>query len=328
MVAALDQVFRVGKGVVGGGVVGDGSQRGALAQRQLRHRLAKVGVGAHLHAVNLAGQRDGVQVGFQDGLFAVAVAQADGAEDLAHLAHVAGDAAVLVVVGQVFDQLLLDGGGAGGAAVDAVAGKLVEGRADGTGDVDAGLVVKVLVLNGDDRVLQILRDLLQAYPDAVVAAGKAGILDPLAGIAVHGIDNGGLFQLLVVQIQLAVIGSGLHDIHGQHHAAHAARHNAHTEQAGQGTPDIAPHGKVPAGLFLLFFAAAGRGGILRIGRFGAVRLDMPGLFGVYGDRLLCKDYGKGQGAPCAPGRPGLCCGLPRRRVAARRGYRLILQLAL
>ena len=88
-VAAVDQVFGVGIGVIVGGVFGNGRNGGALPQGQLADILIKVLVGRRLHALNGAGKADGVQVRFQNGLLGVAAAQAEGAVDLAQLAQCA-----------------------------------------------------------------------------------------------------------------------------------------------------------------------------------------------------------------------------------------------
>ena len=107
VVAAAQQVFGVCKGVVARGVFTDGSQHSALGQAQLADVLVKVGVGTRLHTVDNTGQRDGVEVGFQNGVLAVTLGKTQRAEYLAHLTQGVG----LVVLGQVFDELLFQRGG-------------------------------------------------------------------------------------------------------------------------------------------------------------------------------------------------------------------------
>ena len=92
-VAAVDQVFGVGVGVVVGGVLGDGRDRGTLPEGELAHVLIEVLVGRRLNALDGAGKADGVQVGFEDRLFGVGAAQAEGAVDLPQLAQSTLDAA-------------------------------------------------------------------------------------------------------------------------------------------------------------------------------------------------------------------------------------------
>ena len=106
VIAAAQQVFGVGKGVVARGVFTDGCQHGALGKAQLADILVKVGVGARLHTVDNAGQRDGVEVGFEDGVLAVALGKTQRAENFAHFTQGVG----FVVLGQVFDELLLQRG--------------------------------------------------------------------------------------------------------------------------------------------------------------------------------------------------------------------------
>ena len=280
VVAPGDEVFRVGEGIVRRGVLGDGSQHRALRQGQILHMLAEIFLGARLHAADNARQRDGVQVGFQDGLLAVAVGKTQSAEYFAHLTHLVH----LIVAGQVLDQLLLQRGSTLLGAVDGVVGELVEGRTDGTLDVDAGLVVEVLVLDGDDRMLQIFRHGRKFAPDTVFALGQRGVL-----VAVLVVDDGGLLVFLVVQVQdLAVIRGDLHDIHRQQHTAHTAKHDAHAEHAADEPKN---HAGNTAAFLLLFLL-----GVLRIDRFKlprgtvsrlcATHGKMTLLFGFYGNRLL------------------------------------------
>ena len=92
-VAAVDQVFGVGVGVVVGGVLGDGRDRGTLPEGELADVLIEVLVGRRLNALDGAGKADGVQVGFEDRLFGVGAAQAEGAVDLPQLAQSTLDAA-------------------------------------------------------------------------------------------------------------------------------------------------------------------------------------------------------------------------------------------
>ena len=163
VVAALDQVFRVGEGVVTGGVLGDGGQHGTFGQRELTDALAEVGVGTGFHTLNGAGEGHGVEVCFQDGLLAVPVGKADGTENLAYLTHIVH----FVVVSQVLDQLLFQSGRTLLAAQQLLAGQFVEGGGDGTLEVDTDGIVEILILDGDHGVLQIFRNFRKADPDGV-----------------------------------------------------------------------------------------------------------------------------------------------------------------
>ena len=221
MVAALDEFFRVGGRVILGRVLGDGRQHRTLGEGQILDMLAEILERAGLHAVDDAGQRDRIEVCLKDGLLAVLVVQTQRTEDLAHLTHVV----LLVIAGQVFDQLLLQRGGTAVGTPDAVAGEGVQRCADRTLEVDAGLGPEVLVLDGDDGIFQVVRHGGKLAPDAVFAAGQLVIL-----VNITVIDDRGLLVFLVVQIErLGIICRDLHDIHGQQHAAHAGRHNAQAE---------------------------------------------------------------------------------------------------
>ena len=168
VVAALDELLGVRGGVVLRRVLRDGGERRALGQGQILDMLAEILDGAGLHTVDDAGQRDRVQVRLKDGLLAVLVVQTQRTEDLAHLTHVV----LLVIAGQVLDELLLQRGRTAVRAPDAVAGESVQRRADGALEVDAGLGAEVFVLDGDDRVLQILRHGGELTPDTVLVAGE------------------------------------------------------------------------------------------------------------------------------------------------------------
>ena len=278
VVAALDELLGVRGGVVLRRVLRDGGERRALGQGQILDMLAEILDGAGLHTVDDAGQRDRVQVRLKDGLLAVLVVQTQRTEDLAHLTHVV----LLVIAGQVLDELLLQRGRTAVRAPDAVAGESVQRRADGALEVDAGLGAEVLVLDGDDRVLQILRHSGELTPDTVLVAGERGVL-----VAVDVVDDRRLAVFLVVQIEgLGVIRRDLHDIHGQQHAAHAGRHNAQAEHTADEAEDHTDDAAALFGLFLVLgCGCAGlAGGTCR--RLYAICGDMALLLGFYGNRLL------------------------------------------
>ena len=261
-IAAVDQVFGVGAGVVVGGVFGDGSDGGAFPEGQLIDFLAKILQRSGLNALDGAGEADGVQVGFQDGLLGVVAVEGVGAVDLPQLAQRALDAAGAVVLGEVFDQLLLDGGCALPGAVNGH-DIFVDHRAHGALEVEARLGVKILVLGADERVLQVLGDLLQVHPHPVAVGGaEGGVLDLGAGVRVGGHHHAGLAQLDLVQVQqVAVVGRGLHHIKHHAHRQRAPRHYPHAEQGGKDAEERPQDRMLWLFLFrlLLFGAAAALG---------------------------------------------------------------------
>ena len=232
-VAAVDEVFGIRIGVVVGGVLGNGRNGCAFPQGQLADIFIKVLVGRSLHALNGTGKADGVQVRFQNGLLGIAAAQAEGTIDLTQLAQCAIDAAGAVVIRQVFDELLFQ---RGRALLGAVDGQqiLIDHCANGALEVDAGLVVEILILRADERILQVGRDLFQICPHAVAVGGAQGrVLHLCTSVRVGGHHHAGLAQLNVIQIQqIAVIGRGLHHVIDGTHSQQAACHYAQTEQGG------------------------------------------------------------------------------------------------
>lgn len=83
---------------------------GRLGDGDVRRRFTEVLVRARLHARSIARQADGVQVRFQNLFLAETVVQRDGAEDLLDLTGVALDAGGFILAGDVFDELLFNGG--------------------------------------------------------------------------------------------------------------------------------------------------------------------------------------------------------------------------
>ena len=86
------------------------ANRSTLPQGQLTDILIKILVSRRLHTLDRTGKADGVQIGFQDGLLGISPAEAQRTVDLSQFAQRTLDAAGAVIVRQVFDQLLLDGG--------------------------------------------------------------------------------------------------------------------------------------------------------------------------------------------------------------------------
>ena len=207
------------QGIVQRGVVGDGDQTGALRQRQLRHVLIEVGQRRRHHAVAAAAEVHLVEVRLQNLVLFVALLQIQSAVDLRDLAlH-----GVLVVAGDVLHQLLGDGG----AALDISAEQGAEDGAGGAVPVHAVVLVKALVLNGHHSLLQVLGDLVQVGPDAVLGIQKQRLVHgPFLSGWLLIIQLCGYLRLKLVQIDLDVPAHAAVDVgaentgkngHGQHH---------------------------------------------------------------------------------------------------------------
>ena len=151
-------VGHLGQGVraVFGGVIGDGNEAGTLGQGQLRHRLSEIFFGGSPHTLAAGAQGDDIQIPQQRGVLVIVPVKLQRTEDLRHLPLHRG----LIVLRQVLDELLGDGG----AALDVSAGEHTEHRLGGAPPVHPVVLQEAPVLNGDRRIFQILRDLLILHP--------------------------------------------------------------------------------------------------------------------------------------------------------------------
>ena len=160
------------------------------------------------------------------------MAQAQRTENFAHLTH----GILLVIAGDVFDQLLFQRGSALCAAVQAVAREHIDGCADGALKVYARLFVKVFILGADKGPFQIIGNIAQLHPDTVAVAAPRSVF-----VAVAVIQNTGLGQLQVVQIQhLGILLRNLDDIFAQGNGHCAAHHGANAAHHHDGAPQKAP----------------------------------------------------------------------------------------
>ena len=111
----------------------------------------------------------------------------------------------LVFAGQVLDQLLRDGGAALGLAV--FTHQVIHHNAHGTHPVNALMVVKPLVLQGDHRLFDIVVDLVQRDGLPVLGAVQTGILHKPA-VFIVGIHDGRLLLVRSVDVQIHVVDAG------------------------------------------------------------------------------------------------------------------------
>ena len=169
-------------GAVQGRVVGDAGETGALGQVQIPHVLAEIVLGGGLDAVAPVAQKDLVQVEFQDLVLVVLLFRLQGGEDLQDLAS---DGHV-VVLGIVLDGLLGDGGGAEGVPHGQ---EHIHERAGGAVPVHPVVVPEPLVLDGDEGVDQILRDLLVLHVLPVLVAVEGEPLHLRSGLRVDVVHH-------------------------------------------------------------------------------------------------------------------------------------------
>ncbi len=145
------------------GRLGQRGEEGGFRQGDLVERLVEVGLRRGGHAVGLQAEIDLVQVELEDALLGQRLLDPDGEHRLLHLAlqgalvgaeqHVAGD-------------LLGDGGGADRAAVPAHLHQVGDGRAGDGAGVDALVGPEILVLGGDEGLLDHVRNGGERHEDA------------------------------------------------------------------------------------------------------------------------------------------------------------------
>ena len=185
-----------------------GRQRGRLGDGDVGDALAEVGLGGLLDAVTAVAVVDRVQVGLQDLILGEGVLDLQRVVGLDDLPPV-----VVVELGvrqvQVSGQLLGDGTGA--ADLSAVA-ELLQNGADDTDHVEAVVGPEGLVLQGDEGVLYVDRDLIDRHVVPVAAGGEDGV--HLLALVV--VDDRGLVQQIVEgrRIDGRCLGEGLVDVPG------------------------------------------------------------------------------------------------------------------
>ena len=288
VVAALQMLLRVGIGVEARRVLCDGRNAGRLGDGDVRRRFTEVLVRARLHARGIARQADGVQVRFQNLFLAETVVQRDGAEDLLDLTGVALDAGGFILAGDVFDELLFNGGrtqlAARQVAARQLAEHLVDGRQHRALKAEARMRVKILVLHRDERVLDIRGYFIQRLPDAVfLRALQTLVLHPL-GLALVvdllAVNDRGIRQLKLRQVQQVAVALRLfHHIQADSHCRDGAQNDAHTQAACNKAHDRAQYSARRH--FFLFVPARAAGALCAPGR--ALRRALRAVFIVFYD---------------------------------------------
>ena len=147
------------------------------------------------------------------------------AEYLRQLSH-DGD---FVLAGEVLYELLGDGGA---AVVVLHGGEHLHERAGGTVPVDALMLVKALVLDGDERLFHIPRDVLVVDPDAVLLSRERHQLLPVApGVLVP--DGAGLIELVVLERYVEVRREAGLYIVGKHEGEQHSRDEQHQKDRAE-----------------------------------------------------------------------------------------------
>src|SRR5699024_6212558 len=130
-------------------------------------------LGTCLHTCDGPGQTDGVHVGFQNLLLGVPVGKTNGTEDLPDLTHCIH----IVIVGQVFDQLLLQSGSTLPGIKELDGSIFVDEGCDGTLEVYAPpFLIEVLILSTDNGPLQVLGHFTLIHPDTLVISAEGAVL--------------------------------------------------------------------------------------------------------------------------------------------------------
>lgn len=165
-VAPLDRLLLVVDRVVPAGRLDEAREEGRLLDVQVLGRLGEVALGGCLDAVRLLPEEGDVQVVLEDALLAQLLLDLDGELQLADLAadRLLGGLGDLVgVVAGLLDEDVLHVllGQRRGALGDAAALRVLVDRAEDALEVDRAVLVEARVLDGDDRLLHVGRDVLE-----------------------------------------------------------------------------------------------------------------------------------------------------------------------
>ena len=182
-------------GVIERGVIGDADEAGAFGEAELGDLLAEIGLGSGAHAVTALAKVDVVEVPGHDFVFGVGLFKLQGAKNFDELS-LDGD---IVLRGEVFDELLGDGG-----AAKAVlhAQEHIEESAGGSVPVHALMGIKALVLDGHGGLLEIEGKILLLHPYAVGVLIEGGKLPPFAIVLIP--DGAGERQRRLLQRDVQV----------------------------------------------------------------------------------------------------------------------------
>ena len=173
-----------------------------FGQRTVLNLLIKIEICRRLNSLASAAEIDHIEVRLKNFIFGIFLFQIQSPENFFHLAGQAH----LVFPRKILYKLL----GNGRTSVIAALCEQSEHCAEGSAPVNALVFSEPLIFNGNDRILHIIRDLIECHPDAILAAGKAHIFLRLP-ILVIDVNEAGVIELKLVEIQLDAFVPHTHD---------------------------------------------------------------------------------------------------------------------
>ena len=173
-------------GIVSRRVIRDADERRALGQAQVLDVLAEVDAGGRLDALAVFAERNDIEIPLHDILLRVRLFELQCAVDLDQLAADRD----LLFAREVLDELLGDGGAAGLTLAE----EHLDAGAQRGDPVDALVLFKALILDGDAGVDEIFRDIIVFDPGAVGAAVERLQHLIFPGLGVFVVDDRGLVE--------------------------------------------------------------------------------------------------------------------------------------
>ena len=172
------------------GVIGDADKAGAFGNGQALQFLAEIGSSSGLDTIAAFAQINTIQIFLHDNIFVVFLFQQLRPENLHHLS-LHGDA---LFIGGVFHQLLGDGGA---AKLGVTAEKHIGTGFDSGNPVNALVLVKALVFNGNRGIYQRLRNFIPS--SRLTIGGSVNLLEQLnIAVTVYIMDIGCFFNIVVL----------------------------------------------------------------------------------------------------------------------------------
>ena len=256
-------------GVVPGRVVRDADERRALGQTQILDVLAEIDARGRLHALAVFAERNDIEIPLHDVLFGVRFFKLQRAVDLNQLAADRD----LPLAGQVLDELLGDGGAAGLALAE----EHLEAGAQRCDPVDALMLFKALVLDGDAGVDQVLGDIVILDPRAVGAAVERLQNLVFAGRGILIINDRGLVEREAVRRPFGLLGQIVFYIDRKQAGKDQSRQKRREKHGADHLADGAEHAR-GAGSFCSFVSFLFR------------HMDPPYIMTVTGKRRIAPSY--------------------------------------